>query len=65
MSKILSVVLISLLSACASKTIQPTSGTGTEGSSVATAPPPPPKPPPLIRLMTQITFYQNVACTLI
>jgi len=39
-SKILSVVLISLLSACASKTIQPTSGTGTEGSSVvATAPP--------------------------
>jgi len=37
-SKILSVVLISLLSACASKTIQPTSGTGTEGSSVATAP---------------------------
>lgn len=38
MSKILSVVLISLLSACASKTIQPTSGTGTEGSSVATAP---------------------------
>ncbi|MSQ04749.1 MAG: peptidoglycan-associated lipoprotein Pal [Nitrosomonadaceae bacterium] len=38
MSKILGVVLISLLSACASKTIQPTSGTGTEGSSVATAP---------------------------
>ncbi|MCX7182449.1 MAG: peptidoglycan-associated lipoprotein Pal [Nitrosospira sp.] len=38
MSKILSVVLISLLSACASKTIQPTSGTGTEGSSVATVP---------------------------